>query len=136
MIAGLKAQANEVFDVLTNAQVLRVHPMTLTEGFQRESCTATVQDDYDGRTVNVAGLNKVAREVQKLVPGEIIHAIGTLRRFNGSPQFFVQRFLTDEPVILNGTVQAKQLVDGPTADPAPVEAEDFGAVPSVSAREL
>lgn len=120
---------HRVFDLVLNAQVIKVHPMGLTKEYQRESCSVTVQDVNDGRIVNMTGLNRMARECQRLRVGDMVHARGefTLFRHGGdsSKQLFVNEFLDECPDIHDGSVVTRQLV--PTSPvPGPVGDESYG----------
>jgi hypothetical protein len=101
----------ETFDVLVGAQVLGVTPVTKTCGkYDRPIATATVQDEFSGNILFANGLNENAQIVSELHPLSTFCAVGRMKLFNNSEQFWIYRIVDQESLMASGALDAIQSV--------------------------
>lgn len=112
----------EMYDILTGAVVEKVGAAAWTET-GKLSAGARVGDPSTGRVVFLNGLGENAKAISQLAKGDVIHAIGERRMFNGGVNFRLVGFLEEAPIVEYG--RFKGTVKTPATDlNAPPAIED------------
>lgn len=103
LVSESKTEGNpfEMYDILSGGTVEKIGAPAWTET-GKLSAGARIGDPTTGRVVFLNGLGENAKLIKNLRIGDVVHAVGERRMFNGAVTFRLIGFLEEAPIIEHG----------------------------------